>query len=361
MATFLKTAPRSILWFKQVHDRNELEMKPPFQRNPVWTVKQKSYLIDSILNEYPVPEIYMQEIVSAQGEAKYILVDGQQRIRAILEFVNNQFAIDPKDSPQWADLTFEELQLEEKKKIYEYDFIVRCLPDIDDSLIRTIFGRLNRNNVALNAQELRQATYWGTFINTMNEIAEYENWGKLDIFTSNDIRRMLDVEFVSELTIAILNGHQNKKLTIEKYYKLYENEFEKRNFIKEIFDSILRELLAIMPTETNRWYKRTDFYTLFILLTKHKEKLPLSIEKRQLAKNKLTTFGIQIDSMVSINKIEEDPDIIMAVDDFPKNVEAYGQGMRGSTDLGSRRRREDALELELSELWIETTTVGTTI
>lgn len=70
MATFLKTAPRSILWFKQIHERHELEMKPPFQRNPVWTEKQKSYLIDSILNEYPVPEIYMQEVVSEKGEVK---------------------------------------------------------------------------------------------------------------------------------------------------------------------------------------------------------------------------------------------------------------------------------------------------
>lgn len=352
MATFLKTAPRSVLWFKQVHERNELEMKPPFQRNPVWTDKQKSYLIDSILNEYPVPEIYMQEIVSEQGEVKYILVDGQQRIRAILEFVNNEFSIDSKDSPQWADLTFEELRPEEKKRIYAYDFVARYLPDIDDTQIRAIFGRLNRNNVVLNSQELRQATYWGPFINTMNEIAEYENWGKLDIFTSNDIKRMLDVEFVSELAIAILNGHQNKKLTIEKYYQLYEKEFEQRNYIKELFDSVLRELISIMPTETNRWYKRTDFYTLFIVLARHKDKLPLSQDKRVLATNKLTIFGQQIDSMVSINKVEDELEPSVS-GNFPPNVLAYGQGMRGSTDLGSRRRRDDALEIELAEIWAE--------
>lgn len=353
MATYLKTAPRSVLWFKQVHERNELEMKPPFQRNPVWTDKQKSYLIDSILNEYPVPEIYMQEIVSEKGEVKYILVDGQQRIRAILEFVNNQFAIDSKDTPQWGDLTFEELRPEEKKRIYEYDFVARYLPDIDDTQIRAIFGRLNRNNVALNAQELRQATYWGTFIKTMNEIAEYENWGKLDIFTSNDIKRMLDVEFVSVRTIAVLNGHQNKNLTLDKYYQLYEKEFEQRNYIKELFDSVLRELLAVMPTETNRWYKRTDFYTVFLVFAKHKDKLPLSVEKRGLAKNKLTTFGLQIDSMVSINKVEEDSEAALESVNFPTNVLSYGQAMRASTDLGSRRRREEALESELIELWVE--------
>lgn len=116
MATFLKTAPRNVLWFKQVHERNELEMKPPFQRNPVWTEKQKSYLIDSILNEYPIPEIYMQEIVTDKGEVKYVIVDGQQRIRAILEYVSNEFSLDSIDSPQWANLTFEELRPDEKNE-----------------------------------------------------------------------------------------------------------------------------------------------------------------------------------------------------------------------------------------------------
>ena len=352
MATFLKNAPRSVLWFKQVHDRGELEMKPPFQRNPVWTDKQKSYLMDSILNEYPVPEIYMQEIVTDKAEVKYVLVDGQQRIRACLEFVENLFAIDSKDSPQWGGLTFEELKPIEKKRIYEYDFIARYLPDIADTEIRNIFQRLNRNNVVLNPQELRQATYWGPFITTMNEISEYENWGRLDIFTSNDIKRMLDVEYISEIAIEILHGHQNKKQTIDKYYALYEVEFDKRNFIKEVFDSVLREFLMILPSikSTNRWFKKTDFYSLFVVFAEHKDSLPLNKEKRELAIHRLNTIGEQIDKMVSINKIEEDSEEPLNIE-IKENIEKYVQSIRASSDLGSRRRREETLQFELADLW----------
>jgi hypothetical protein len=364
MAKYLKTTPRSVIWFKQINDREELEMKPPFQRNLVWTEKQKSYLIDSILNEYPVPEIYMQEIVTESGKVKYIIVDGQQRLRAILGFLNNEFTMDPADSPQWADLSFEELRAEEKKKIYEYDLIARCLPDIPDTEIRAIFQRLNRNNVALNQQELRQATYWGYFINTMNEIAAYEIWGKLDFFTSNDIKRMLDVEFISELTIAILHGHQNKKLTIDKYYELYEKEFNESARIKEIFDSVLRELLVIIPTTTNRWLKKADFYSLFIVLARHKDKLPLNLDKRELIQEKLSKLGQQLDIMVSTKDekamddytkqlIDEGFEIVLPdKTDFSENALKYGTGMRASTDLGSRKRRDEALEAELAELWM---------
>ena len=67
MSKFLNTTNRTIAWFKQAHDNDELVMKPPFQRNPVWTYPQKSYLIDSILNGFPIPEIYMQEFVDESG------------------------------------------------------------------------------------------------------------------------------------------------------------------------------------------------------------------------------------------------------------------------------------------------------
>lgn len=357
MATFLKNAPRSILWFKQANDREELEMKPPFQRNPVWTDKQKSFLIDSILNEYPVPEIYMQELVSDSGTVKYILVDGQQRIRACLEFIENTFPIDAKDSPQWGGLFFDDLKPIEKKRIYEYDFIARYLPDIPDVEIRAIFQRLNRNNVVLNPQELRQATYWGHFIVTMNEISEFENWGKLNIFTSNDVKRMLDVEFISELSIAMLHGYQNKKQSIDKYYALYEIEFDQKNHVKEVFDSVLRELTHILPPirKTRRWSKKTDFYSLFLILAKYRLELPLGQEKRVAISNILDAFGEQVDQMVSISKIDEDSDISPGDESSElqsfENVTKYVQGIRSSSDLGSRKRRDEALESELSPIF----------
>jgi uncharacterized protein with ParB-like and HNH nuclease domain len=59
-------------------------MKPPFQRNPVWIHPQKSYLIDSILNGFPIPEIYMQEFVDEGGNERHVIIDGQQRIISIL-------------------------------------------------------------------------------------------------------------------------------------------------------------------------------------------------------------------------------------------------------------------------------------
>lgn len=346
MGNIIQTTHRDIAWFKQANDLNQLQMKPTFQRNLVWTNKQKSYLIDSILNNYPVPEIYMQDITYEDGKKEYVVVDGQQRITSCLEFINNGFEMDSKDSPTYANMTFDDLSAELKKRIYGYLFVVRLLPEMSDAELRDIFSRLNRNNVVLNQQELRQATYWGQFINTMNEIATNDIWRDLGVFSSNDIKRMLDIEFISELAIAVIHGVQNKKLTLDKYYEVYEDEFPQKDETKYTFDLVNRELLSIIPNfSKTRWSKKTDFYSLFIVFANHKESLPLSEDKRNLAKETLNLLASQVDSYVTAEKMEENNQ------EFSVPVVQYANNLRASSDLGARKRREDSLETILSDIF----------
>lgn len=346
MANNIQTTHRDISWFKQANELQQLEMKPSFQRNLVWTDKQKSFLIDSILNGFPVPELYMQDVIQEDGSKKYVIVDGQQRITACLEFIYNEFTLNGNDSPSFSDMSFDDLTPDDKKKIFSYSFVVRLLPEVSDLEIREIFSRLNRNNVVLNQQELRQATYWGQFINTMNEIASNDIWRELGIFSSNDVKRMLDIEFISELAIAVIHGVQNKKLTLDKYYELYEDEFPQKEDIKYIFDLINREFLQILPNfSRTRWSKKTDFYSLFVVFAHHKDSLPLSEAKRTRANEKLNTLAHQIDSFVATEKMEED------LETFSVQIAQYANSIRASSDLGARKRREDSLETLLVEIF----------
>lgn len=344
MNQFLDTTSQNVVWFKKVHDSGSLEMSPPFQRNPVWVERQKSYLIDTILNGFPIPEIYMQEKVTSSGKAKYIVVDGQQRIRAILDYLEGKFSIDLTDSPNWGDMYFDDLSEEDKQVVFSYKFVIRNLPQIDDVMLRDIFQRLNRNVVALNRQELRHAIYWGKFIKLMHKISDDSSWSNLNIFSPNDVRRMLDIEYISELAIAFLNGPQNKKQNIEHFYQVYEQEFEDEIVIETVFKKVLEELVTILAADKrSRWIKKTDFYTLFLLFTEHDSSLPLTREGRVLAKSKLSEFEIQVNKFV---KTEEDETVKLSDD-----VKKYGSGIRASTDLGSRKRRSEALSNVLQEIW----------
>ena len=345
MSNIIQITSRDIAWFKQADELHQLQMKPAFQRNLVWTNKQKSFLIDTILNNYPVPELYMQDLTNDDGSKQYIVVDGQQRITACLEFINNLFQMDAKDSPTYAEMTFDDLTPDQKKRIYSYTFVVRQLPEMSDQELREIFSRLNRNNVVLNSQELRQATYWGQFIQTMNEIAEDDIWRELGIFTANDVKRMLDVEFISELTIAAIHGVQNKKLTLDKYYEMYEDDFPGRADTKFTFDIINREIAALLPTNSKtRWAKKTDFYTLFVLFAYKKHLLPFGEAKKELGSQLLLDIADQIDRFVSTDKEDDD---ISGMNEW---VIQYGSNLRASSDLGARRKREEALQNLLQPL-----------
>jgi hypothetical protein len=337
MQRYLNTTNRSVVWFKKTFESGDLIITPPFQRNPVWSERQQSSLIDTILLEYPIPEIYMQEVTDPDGNQKHILVDGQQRIRAVLDFLAGAFELDD-ESPRWAGMAFEDLGSADKKKIYEYSFIVRMLPDMADEEIRSIFQRLNRNTMTLNAQELRHATYWGPFIKLMEELSDHEFWNESRLFSANDRRRMLDVEFVSELAVAYLNGIQNKKKNLEEYYQQYETKFEEAENVRTVFLKVLGEVQQLLPgLSKTRWSKKSDFYSLFVVLAARNKELALSAEKRQMCARLLTQFASEVDDVIR----EENPvgqPVSKHVSDYVKNVQ------RAASDLATRSERDRVLK-----------------
>jgi uncharacterized protein with ParB-like and HNH nuclease domain len=71
-----------------------LELRPSFQRKPVWTDKQRNALIESILLDIPIPEVYVQVTQAEDGSEEYGVVDGQQRLRTILQFIGIEQAED---------------------------------------------------------------------------------------------------------------------------------------------------------------------------------------------------------------------------------------------------------------------------
>lgn len=336
---YLETAHRNIAWFNDRHKAGELQMRAPFQRNPVWTNSQKSYLIDTILRGLPVPELYMQDVVDENGQQEYVIVDGQQRTRACLEFIEGDFSLDESHSPEWGGITFDELSPDDKKRFFGYKFVVRTLPDLPEPALRDIFQRLNRNVVALNAQELRHATYWGPFIHTVEAEAEENGfWAASGVFTATEIKRMLDVEFISELVVAHLHGVQEKKKRLDYFYQRYEEEFEDSGRVRDVFRSVTGEITALLPElKGSRWRKKSDFYSLFHVLAERAESLPLPSEGRERVRGALIEFARQVDEVLRLDDEERSST-------WPANVVRYARAVsRAASDLQNRKTRSEVL------------------
>jgi hypothetical protein len=342
MTDFLQTTHRTVGWLKKTLDEERLHMKPPYQRNPVWLTPQKSSLIDTILRGYPVPELYMEDVVDAEGQEEHFVVDGQQRIRACIEFVDGEFELEADESENWGEMAFDDLSDPEKKRIWGYKFVVRLVPEVPEEEIREVFRRINRYNMALNKQELRHATYWGGFLTKMEELAGHPFWPTSGLFTANDVRRMLDVEFISELAIAVIHGPQNKKASLDRWYRAYEEEFPEESAIDEVFDDVLGELGKLLPDmRSTRWRRASDFYTLFTVLASHHDDLPLSADGRAEARRQLLRFGEHVSSYLADDSFRTS-----------QRVRKYANAVqRAASDLGSRRTRSAQLEAALRRIW----------
>jgi len=183
--------------FKKHEVDESLDLSPSFQRKPVWTDGQASYLIDSILNNLPVPEIFVRLSSDQEGNSLYEVVDGQQRLRSIIRFYKNQLVLTGDSvSPKWMGKTWNDLEDETKTNFWQYKLVVRELENASDTEVRDMFRRLNANQSNLNDQELRHSQYSGEFISTVEELAADRWWLNNKVVTPTQIRRMNDVEFI---------------------------------------------------------------------------------------------------------------------------------------------------------------------
>jgi Protein of unknown function DUF262/HNH endonuclease len=157
------TKQMSINFIKFQMDQGKLNLAPDYQREAVWTTPQKQLLIDSLLNGIDIPKLYFHQ--RKQIPPEYDVVDGQQRIRAVTEFLAGEFRLakdaDPVDGHPCAGLYFSQLATDLQGHLIEANFDVVVMDwNYTDEDVREMFARL-QNGTSLNAAEKRHAIRGG--------------------------------------------------------------------------------------------------------------------------------------------------------------------------------------------------------
>lgn len=141
-------------------DQSDIDLQPDFQRQEVWSTSKKKKLIDTVLRGWSIPPIHLVEI----GEGRLEVLDGQQRLAALRDFVHNKFSIDGNISP--SDEFISSLHGKFYKKLDPVwrrtidQFPLRCFKIVDyqPEEPSELFYRLNQPTV-LTAGEQRNALY----------------------------------------------------------------------------------------------------------------------------------------------------------------------------------------------------------
>ena len=273
----------AVSWLKDRYNEANLTIRPPYQRRPVWGLRQKVKLIESILLRLPIPELFIDETTDDEGKTRFAIIDGQQRTRAVLQFMGldrdpleedyNDFALDTleSDSP-YKDKTFKDLSSTERKRFFSYKFSIRTLYNPSDLEVRDTFKRINQYLTKLNDQELRNATYSGPFVSLVETLANNQFWNDQGFFRTSHIRRMKDLQYVSELVIGVVAGPQGGSTKIvDEYYSNFEDykdEIPNEDDIKEQYEKALGTIEVIFPDlkKAGRFKNLADFYSLFVAI-----------------------------------------------------------------------------------------------
>ena len=201
-----------------------LQLSPDFQRRGVWTKQAKSYLLDTIISGKPMPKILMTQKLDISRNNR-VIIDGQQRLRSIIEFCNDEFSISKTHNREYGGTVFSDLPTEIRNDILKYELGVDVIFDLSYEETLDIFARLNTYSVKLTKQELFNAKYLGPFKQAAYQIgyAFVSYWIEASVLTKAKVSRMGEAELASDLLVVALDGIQTNK-QIEKYYRTYESE-----------------------------------------------------------------------------------------------------------------------------------------
>jgi hypothetical protein len=281
----------------------------------------------------------------------------------LLDFLNNRFPLDGLEDEKLREKfdgkLFKELPDEVRQEFFQYRFPIRRLSNLADEFVRAVFARVNRVNMVLTEQELRNALLPGPFNDFLKDCAAHPLSDLSGVFSGERRKRGGDLEFYAEVFGTCIFGLSNKKTELNERYDKISADFEDYQGRSEEFLELLTLLAkTIKWVGRTRWSNIVDMFTLLHACWSLRQELKdASTDQITQIRDLLDMFQRAISSRKRSGE-NGDPDglltslaamVDMTTEDVEKIVEEYMTGIRNSSDLGSRRVRSQQLTLVLSE------------
>jgi hypothetical protein len=342
---------QTISWFWDLYNRKLLELDPPYQRRSVWNQDYKDYFIDTVLNGYPAPAIFIYQEITPEGISKISIVDGKQRLSTLFEFANNQFPIYEKATVQrFRGKYFKDLDTNDKQEFWKYQFAIEYLPSSDEQVIGNIFDRINRNVIKLTPQELRHAKFNGVFINLAEDLTTWmfdfleENSKNFPKIEPRYKKQMKDVEMVAQLLLFLDEGTKSYSAKyLDKAFSDRDSEWEKKDDVEIEFRNTIQKIREILESSKNinlsktRLRNEADFYSLFGAVAELNREEQLIINDDTGAK--INEFLEVVEDKELQDRSRED------LNDYEKKALDYYQAVKSAfTDASPRKDRIEIIK-----------------
>ena len=304
-------------------DEGKLIVDDTYQRRSVWSEKDKGRLIETILLQLVIPELFFWKADTdpETGVSTTHIVDGQQRIKAIYSFINNEFKLKPQYlldggiKSEYSNKYFKDLDAETRKAFWNYQLMII---EIDSKATRddiiTMFNRLNLTDYSLNDQEKRNSVS-GEFAALARELSDNPLWDEKRLFTGPDVKRMKDVEFCASIVLLYRKGiiDQTDQSALNQAYEELQVGYKDAERDKEAVCAAIEtiSLFFVSDSVTKFLRRKAQLYTLFSVVFYMQRE---NIEVEQYQKDRLESFV----KLYSI--FDNDMDLTGEISDQEKNL-----------------------------------------
>jgi hypothetical protein len=270
-------------------NEGKIQVDRRYQRsNQIWPVTAQSFLIESVLLDFPVPKLFLHQKTDrvSRKTVRYI-VDGQQRTEAIWSFFKDDLRLaGTLETVEARGRTYSELAPEFQDRFLSYGLTVDEFVNTSEEEVREIFRRINSYEVPLNPEEQRHARWQGSFKWYIYHLSRELDlhWLRLRVFTDKQLVRMADMKLLAEVSHALLNGiTTTNKTSLDSLYRQYDGEFAAaQSFstaILKAFD-LLDGFPSLEDSPLSKTYSLYSLLLAIIAVQNPLETLPLPSKSR---------------------------------------------------------------------------------
>ncbi len=307
---------KNIMELRMLQEQGHLNLEPGFQRKSVWTASDRQKLIQSLLDGYPIPSIFLYRRED-NGMPIYDVLDGKQRLETIFMFskikgfkrsgfdVKYQFPEDDKPFLYgWKDLE----RWGKNGKFLTYSIqTVEVSGEFSD--IVELFVRINSTGKALSPSERRHAKYYTSpFLMQAQRLAAKQAafFINQQILGKTQIGRMKDVELVSELLASLLAGGPiNRKQAVDRAVGNQALHAKTLGKVVNEATAVFRLIARMFPDlRSTRFSNSSEFYTLFLIVWELRQQHMILTDRRRnrQAMELLRSFSDGVDRVRELQK-----------------------------------------------------------